>query len=175
MSKHNYVITEGEFDLRLMTLLLPNDYLLETKLIASGGYSSALSLTKTLLTTSPSKDNNYFLILDADSYDRKKIDEKRQFILDYVGNSESVHVYLFRPQIETILFSSIKFVKEMVNKEISEVEIERAKFEPDLFFQKYGIKKMDILGMITQNYIEELRSLPEFKEMFEIMAPPQAA
>ncbi len=141
----NYIITEGQFDLKLLSQIIPNQFIINTKFFSAGGYSSALSLAKSLLEKSETKKAKIFLILDADTIDEIKYKEKTNFINQYIGSASNFKLILFKPEIETVLFESKNLISRVAKREISDLELDFGKSNPRDVLRLIGIKDKDLL------------------------------
>lgn len=147
----NYIVTKEEFDLKLLMQLIPVELLLESKIINAGSYSSALSLTRSLLEKPETKHSMIFLILDAETGDEDRIDEKKAFINQYIGTTENVTVILFKPEIETVFFESIDLISRVVGSNISNLDLEVGKLYPRDGLKRLGITKNSLLEGLNEN------------------------
>ncbi len=100
------LITEGKIDQAILQKLLPDSLLEQTKFVVSNGYSSAISMAKSIAIH---KAQPIVIVLDADTLEHSRAEEKKEeieFIFKNLGKAEQVSVFLFEPEIEAIFFES---------------------------------------------------------------------
>lgn len=147
----NIIIAEGVFDVELLTILLPEDLLLRSRLINAGGYSSALSLAKTFLERDIQNDSLVSLVVDSDTTDEIKIKEKENFIRNYIGGFNNFNLFIISPEMEAILFESEELIERVAEKSVSNYELTLGKFNPREALKQLSIK-------------DQLKFLPEISE-----------
>ncbi len=146
------IITEGAFDCKLLTMVLPMDLLINTRIRNAGGYSSALSLARTFLEEDFEKEKFVFLVVDADTTDQLKIKEKQAFINNYIGNFENFSLTVFEPQIEVLLFESKALIEKVSNRSISNYDVSLGKYNPSEAFKHLEIQlNPDILKELNED------------------------
>jgi hypothetical protein len=77
-----YIVTEGNSDLKFLEQNLPDRIKKMAKIVSAGGYSSALSTVRSLLVSK--RGEKIILLVDTDTYNKLKAEEKRSFIENYL-------------------------------------------------------------------------------------------
>ena len=157
------IVTEGEFDARLLKILLREEIKGSNYVIKSAsGYSSAISKTTTLLRIS---SDNIILLLDADSTSETEIEEKKDMVDLYVSAKhykDRLDIIWLVPEFEQIFFNDDgykPFVDNILNKEISKDTWAIAKNAPKKALEYLSGKTRDfILEKLTPDFIEALRN-----------------
>jgi hypothetical protein len=126
-----YIITEGPTDTAYLKTFFPDTAGKSESItfLTSFGYSSALSMAQSV----PVKtDKPALLILDADTNNPIRVEEKRDFVEQYVHttNPDQVKVLLAVPSLEIIFFANKSALELALNKTISDDVWELAKFSP---------------------------------------------
>lgn len=165
----DYIITEGEFDLNLLMRVIPSELTSEVKFISAGGYSSALSLAKTLLGKTENMNSNIFLVVDADTNETTKIKDKTNFINHYIGyRDHNFKLLLIVPEIEAVLFESKNLFKKVLNREISDLEIELGKVNPRETLKKLNIhNRSTILEYLAKDDIKDISKHSNIKQLVQ--------
>lgn len=165
----DYIITEGMFDLKLLNKVVPKEFISKTQFISAGGYSSTLSLAKTLLSKTENANSNVFLVVDADTNETTRIKDKKNFINHYIGyRDHNFKLLLMVPEIETVLFESKNLFKKILNRELSDLEIELGKIAPRETLRKMNINNsIEILEYLTQDEIKDISKHPVIKELIQ--------
>ncbi len=130
-----YFIVEGAFDKFILERILPESIVSQTKIIIGDGYSIALSRARSLLI---STDLPLSLIVDSDTTDRTRIEEREDFItqsLLQLSTPDHFHIFLAVPEIEAIFFSDQEIVKEIIKSKISDQLLELALYRPKQVLQ----------------------------------------
>ncbi|EHQ29924.1 hypothetical protein [Mucilaginibacter paludis] len=166
--KH-YIVTESDFDLRLLSMLIPAELIVTTKIINSGGYSSALSVGKTLILKPENLDSNIILFLSADTNDESKISEKLNFIKSYIGYDDRLEIILVKPQVASILFESPDLIGRLAKMKGVEYDIALGRYIPDDVLKSFKITEEEILNTISQDDILKLSAHGDVKNLIEIL------
>ena len=126
-----YVITEGETDRLLLAHLLqglePDE---ELEVRSAGGRSSAVSLARSFLISTPSP---VALVIDADTTDEGRIREQESIFtepLQQVASQDRFRVILAVPEIEACLFPDKATAERVFGRPLSRDDWTRAHFEP---------------------------------------------
>ncbi len=142
------------------------------KIKAGTGYSSALSLARTILSY---HKKPVLLLLDAESRDQTDIAEEYSFVNGYLWMSTPGAVFkiiLFQPELETVFFEDAKVAEHLIGRHLTEPELESARLRPKQFLQRElqsASNKTHILNTVIskldESDLEKLRQLPEFQEI----------
>ena len=106
-----FLIAEGETDVALLKVLIPDECSEGIKFVVGGGYSAAIALASSILYDKP--DSYVSLVLDADTADPSSVQEKYDFINWQLGKmsvNRSYDIHLFIPASEA-LFINYSLVK----------------------------------------------------------------
>jgi|GEM_PF-938254 len=169
--KAKYVITEGELDKAILEKILPVKLLQGVKVIAGGGFSSALSWATSLLSTT---DENIVLVVDSDSTDDMTTQERYSFLnlmLRRSGTPDRFHIMVLVPEIETIFFQNKDVAESLVGRKLSEIELKLAANSPKhalrllLNIEPQGT--LDILDKLAPEAWTKLRSTSVIKELMD--------
>jgi len=150
----NYIITENGFDKKIIEKILPKNILSHTKLIESGGYSSAVSLARSVFLNGDAK---VLLLLDAGTTDEDEIEKKEDFIINYfnlISSDSEYKILYFIPGIEELFFIDKNFIEKTFMIQINEFEFEILKNDPKSSLKK--ISKNDDYRKIIFNNINNL-------------------
>ena len=126
-----YIITEGALDAELIKKILPGEVLDKVKVIFSGGFSSVLSKARSMLIQKP--NSQIFIILDADTTNEFEVQEKNEFIEDYmkiVARGNRFKLFLQVPEIESVFFEKKDLIERIIGKKLTDLEFEFAKEKP---------------------------------------------
>jgi len=131
MNKDVTIITEGEFDAKVLNKLLKDKkFTNRYEILSASGYSSALSKVKSLMTF---KNKKIILLLDTDTIEKNEIKQKEDFVNSYVNsglNNDNFKTFWSIPEFEIIFLDNKKFLTELTPKKISKDLIELAKNSP---------------------------------------------
>lgn len=133
-----YIVVEGKFDKKVFEKLLPKKILKETNIIISEGYTSSISLAKSIYSNG---NNKTIIVADSDSVDENEISEKYNFIkksFEYIPSNSMYKIVLFTPEIEKLFFFDKSFVESFFKIKLSDYEIEAAKRDPRFFINRYS-------------------------------------
>lgn len=161
----NFIITEGSFDKKVLEKILPYNILKTNMLVEGMGYSSAVSLAKSIFLNGNAK---ILLVLDADTTDEQQIKEKENYIKNTFNliSSDSEYKLLYVvPEIESLFFVDKDFIEKTFKIQMNETEFELSKLNP-----KSSLKKMTKEADYTQTINFWLNTLPSdiIKKMQEI-------
>jgi len=152
MAKNVTIITEGKFDAEALTEILKDKNLgAEYKIISAGGYSSALSKARSLLSFG---DQKVLLLLDTDSVEKDKIDEKKEFVDFYVSgknNSEYFKAVWAIPEFEIIFLKNKKFLHQLRAEELSHELLEIGEASPRRMLESISHEKRDSFLPLLNN------------------------
>src|SRR5579871_3419751 len=102
----NVLVAEGDADIILIKHLIEENGVLGPKYMAAGGWSSADSLARSVLTNPNTK---VAIIVDADSSDPNLIEERKRFLqrsLGQIADKARWRVIVIAPEVERILFDN---------------------------------------------------------------------
>lgn len=151
----DYIIVEDKFDLEFLSIILPSELLNNTKLISAGGYSSSLSLAKTIVENNVNYEKFIFLIINADTTDEIKIRENENFIKNYIGFSENLKIFLLVPELEAFLFESKELIERISKKSVSSYELKLGKLNPREALKLLNVNdKLEALLEISESDIK---------------------
>jgi hypothetical protein len=106
----SYIVVEGQADAELLDRLFTHAGSSELKVIPAHGWSSALSLARTLLL---SKNRPVVIALDADEKNSEQVQELVNAGLAQVASPRRWRVLVFEPDIETELLRPLKGTSEL--------------------------------------------------------------
>ena len=149
-----YIVTEGEFNKNLVEMLIPEQYQDKVSVLATNGYSDALSLTRSLL--SARHQSNTILVVDANSTNDDNIEERKDFITSYmnrVSGNDRFAILLQKPAIEVAFFEDKTALETLTGKGYTDLEFRLAKDNPKKNFLDFlsiniGDKK-DVLDRVS--------------------------
>jgi hypothetical protein len=132
-----YIVVEGESDEALIQAMLKARKLgRQVQVMCSHGESSALALARTLLAV---KHVPVALVLDAGGTSLQQVDEQRRYLesmLGLAGPREAWEVILLVPEVEAVFFQVPGLWESMGLPPLSEVQKERARYEPKSVLQE---------------------------------------
>jgi len=141
-----YFVVEGTFDKFIFERILPEEIVSQTKFFtANGGYTRVLSIVRSLLVSS---EFSVSLIVDSDTIDASRIEEKKDFItqlLQQLSDPDHFHVFIAVPEIEVIFFSNQEIIEELIGEKISDQQLELARYRP----------KQTLLNMLYTNNLQK--------------------
>ncbi len=126
-----YIVTEWDFDKELVEMVLPSEYRDRVKVMSAGGYSSALSLARSIL--SARHQANTILVVDADFNDPKDVEEREDFIRAYMHRSttdDRFAILMQRPEIEAVFFEDKGALENLTGRTFTDLEFQLAKDNP---------------------------------------------
>lgn len=128
-----FIVTEGNRESLLLSKLFSSFENIKIK--AGTGYSSALSLARTILSY---HKKPVLLLLDAESQDQTDIAERYSFVNSYLGMSTPGAVFkiiLFQPELETVFFDA-KVAEHLIGRPLTESELQLARLHPKQVLQE---------------------------------------
>jgi 5S rRNA maturation endonuclease (ribonuclease M5) len=144
MNKDIAIITEGEFDAKILQRLLKDKrFKIKYEVIPANGYSSALSKVKSLMTVG---NKRIILLLDADTTEESELKHKEDFVNSYVNtnlNKDNFKAFWAVPEFEIIFLSNKKFITELTRKSVSSDVLEIGKTAPKRTLETISSKKRD--------------------------------
>jgi hypothetical protein len=120
MKNKKYIVTEGETDKEVLMAILPKSIIEDSEIVSSRGYSDALSVARSLIS---SKDHGKVaLVVDSDTTDDNELEERKEFINHYIGDvgSKRYRVFMFTPNIESLLTSDRKILEKLLKKNLKD-------------------------------------------------------
>ncbi|MEI7584767.1 hypothetical protein [Runella sp.] len=131
MNKDIIIITEGEFDAKVLQKLLKDRKLpVKYEILSAYGYSSALSKVKSLMTI---RNNKIILLLDTDTIEKNEIRQKEDFVNSYVNTNlikDNFKTFWSIPEFEIIFLDNKKFLTELTHKKFNKDFLDLAKTSP---------------------------------------------
>lgn len=124
------LVTEGKFDRVLLSwLLAPEMQSGHVGVHDASGKSAAQSLAGSLLL----RGRPVVLAVDADAVIPEQVEEQRQYLRYELGRltrNASLHIELFVPEVEVILFSNRDFLDRLLGVPIADSDCVEAAFRP---------------------------------------------
>lgn len=156
------IVTEGESDIIILRTLL-EDITSTVQFAKSGGWSAADSLARSYLI-----DGQYdvALVVDADTYDKQAIEERRQYLTHSLGSvalRNRWQVTVIAPEIEVLFFRDRPSLEHILQKPISDSLFEQGKFEPKKVLAKLfpGQSRLEFLSRLVKSDLTALRNQEE--------------
>lgn len=174
MYKEFIIVTEGEFDAKVLNILLKHKKLTSKYNIQSAnGYSSALSKVKSLLTTT--MDNKIVLLLDSDTVDEIEIKKKEDFVNSYINSGfykERFKVFWAIPEFEIVFLNNRVFLKKLMEKRISNDLFELGKSSPKRMLENVSKKRReDFIHLIQgKDILDEFFKVGLIKEISDYLS-----
>ncbi len=148
-----YIITEDDFNKDLVEMLVPEEYQGKVSVLSAGGYSAALSMARSIL--SSRHQSNTILVVDANSNNDDNIEEREDFIRSYmhlISNDDRFAILLQKPNIEVAFFEDKDALESLTGKDYSDLEFHLAKDNPKQnildFLSLEASNKQDILKRV---------------------------
>ncbi|MGA0556889.1 hypothetical protein ACO2Q8_09585 [Larkinella sp. VNQ87] len=165
MSQEVAIVTEGEFDAKILEKLLQGKRVKsEYKILPANGYSSALSKVKSLLTL---KNKKVVLLLDTDTISKNEIREKEEFVNSYINatlNKTSFKTFWAVPELEVIFLDNKEFIKELPKSTFNDEIIKNKEF---INVARVAPKKiLENLFNFNREKLISLLDKPEIREEF---------
>ena len=161
------LLVEGTFEFAFFKAIFSNN--LEQNILIDIAKSEYAMLSKAMSIVSY-WGVRVIVVADADTTDDLRVIEKRDFIesmLRRVTTNDMFKVILVKPSFEALFFRKPNIIEKMLERKLSEVEQERAKYNPkenlnnlfditdaNAFFEK-----------IDKEIVEEIRHLDEIQEI----------
>lgn len=126
-----YIVTEWEFDKKLVEMIIPEELQERVSVLSAGGYSAALAMARSIL--SARHQSNAILVVDADTLDEHNIQEREDFIRSYMNRisaDERFAILLQKPEIEAIFFEDKSALEHLTSRSFSDLEFKLAKDNP---------------------------------------------
>lgn len=144
MNKDITIITEGEFDAKVLHKLLKDKkFKIKYEILSANGYSSALSKVKSLMTI---RSKKIILLLDTDTIEKNEIRQKEDFVNSYVNtplNKDNFKTFWAIPEFEIIFLDNKKFLTELTTKKLSKDLLEVAKISPRRTLESISNKRRE--------------------------------
>ncbi len=172
----NYIITEGSFDKKFLEKILPQNVLSNTKLVEGMGYSSAISLAKSIFLNGNAR---VLLVLDSDTTDENEIKEKGNYIkntFNLISSDSEYKLFYLVPEIEALFFVDKNFIEKTFAIQMNEREFELSKSNPKSSLKKLS-KNVDYyktidncLNILSNDIIQKMQKTPVIDEMIKYAA-----
>ncbi|MCU0433376.1 MAG: hypothetical protein MUC87_07990 [Bacteroidia bacterium] len=144
MNKDITIITEGEFDAKVLNRLLKDKkFAIRYEILSANGYSSALSKVKSLMTF---RNKKIILLLDTDTIEKNEIEQKKDFVNSYVNSSlskDNFKVFWAIPEFEIIFLDNKKFLEKLTPKKFTKDLLEVAKVSPKRTLESISNKRRE--------------------------------
>lgn len=144
MSKEIAIVTEGELEAKVLEKLLRSKkHDSQFTIYPSSGFSSALSAVNTLLSL---KESKVLLVLDTDSVDEQRIEEKKDFVNFYVNqkaHEDDLKIVWAIPEFEVIFLNNKKFVQALTDEVMDDKILDIGKLAPKKTIEKISGKNKD--------------------------------
>jgi hypothetical protein len=164
------IVTEGKTDGLLLSKIFSG--VENIKIKAGTGYSSALTLAKTILAF---QKKPVLLLLDADSNDQTDIAERHDFVQSYLNMATPGAVFkivLFQPELETIFFEDASVAEHLMGRPLTENELKSARLRPKQVLQTAMTgKDLDFIAKLNSDDISRLNQLAIFQEIKSFLQP----
>lgn len=125
-----YVVVEGESDAALLRRILPQDLLAKVAVVASGGRSAAVSLSRSVLIA---RQAPTALVVDADTTQASAIEEQRVVLGDLLRSAAGKTPFLVElavPEVEAMLFHETGLLERVTGQRLTDAERITAGFRP---------------------------------------------
>ncbi len=136
MTQSQFIVVEGMFNQFILEQVLPEDFVSKSKFLVGKGYTTALSRARSLLVSS---DLPVTLIVGANTTDRASIEEKDDFIHQFLGqlsSPEYFDIFLAVPEIAIIFFQDRNVLEQLLGQPISDIQWEIAQYQPKEILKK---------------------------------------
>lgn len=144
MNKDITIITEGEFDAKVLNKLLKDKkFSNRYEILSASGYSSALSKVKSLMTF---RNKKIILLLDTDTIEINEIKQKEDFVNSYINiglNKDNFKAFWAIPEFEIIFLDNKNFLEELTPKRLTKDLLEVAKLSPRRTLESISNKKRE--------------------------------
>lgn len=136
MMKPYQVVTQTASDVLLLQAILdirPDDP--KIAFVAAGGWSSADTYSRTRLMLD---EANVAIVVGADTFNSDEAEGRREFLHRSLGDvtlHKKYCVAVIAPDIEALLFRERSLLEQLVGREVSELELVRAEYEPKRVLQ----------------------------------------
>ena len=162
-----YFVVEGKNDEIILRHLLPDYLLKDTRIIVSGGYSSALSAVQTLFTLTPLPISLFF---DTDSCIQDSIEERKDFINSYLQKILGNEFFLFPmiPEMEILFIYEKELLAKLTKQDITEELWQKAHYQPKTVLQELAGEKNYLAFLennLTRDIIEQLQQNPLLQDI----------
>ena len=153
--------------------ILPQNILTTTKIVEGMGYSSAISLAKSIFINGNAR---VLLVLDSDTTDENEIKEKENYIkntFNLISSDSDYKVLYLVPEIETLFFVDKSFIENIFTIQMNDREFELSKSNPKSSIKKLA-KNMDYykvvdncLNNLPNDVIQKIQHAPVINEMIK--------
>ena len=156
-----YVVCEGQSDAVLIgSLLVPPMSREDVRVLAAGGAGAAVSLARTLLTTTPSR---VAVAVDADSSVRGDVESALAAVADHARWG----VFVFAPSVEALLVADPPAVAAVLGRPVDVAEMSAA---PAAFFKAAAASRGSgyvqfVAEMARRVDVDKVRSQTAFQHL----------
>lgn len=131
MNQKIFIITEGEFDRQVLSVLLHKYQSLE--IISGNGISSAIAKAQSVFSQ---YKQPFLLLLDTDTLDKREAEKKKLIVNEHLGihyNNSIGRVVWIEPELESIFLNNSVIANMLLKKSFSSAEKNAAIKEPRHF------------------------------------------
>lgn len=156
MNQKTTIVIDGKADSAILKTILKDKISPEKySIYSSSGHSDALSAAHTLLSVS---DKKVLLLLDTHTVNEGEMDEKKQFVKEYVPvlPGKKLKTIWMEPEIEILFLNNPKFLLALTDKPVSKELIEVGQAAPKRALEIISGKKSD--GYLDLLDKEEIRN-----------------
>jgi hypothetical protein len=156
-----YIVTEGQTDRDILTLLLPDELTQDVHFMVSGGSNSAPSLATTLLIA---KGLPVALVIDADETDTSQVRQYRadvEALLNRALHEIPRIVLLAVPEIESIFLHDKAELERLAGQKFTDAEWESALQSPKRWLrERLNLTAQDMLRLADAPALATWRTHP---------------
>lgn len=166
-----FIITKGQTEALFLHRILQKEVPTNATIVDAGGYSSALSLTKSLLLDEVDK---IILFLDSDVVESRQVADKRAFIDEYLSlgtrSQKIVHIIFAIPHFESFVFSIPSVVRKYF-PDITDAGLTELKYNPSAYNFKNGLQNTvkDLIEGLDESDLILYRESDCIAEMIDIL------
>ncbi|MEB3231882.1 MAG: hypothetical protein VKJ64_12795 [Leptolyngbyaceae bacterium] len=174
-----YIVCESESDAKLLQRILPQDLLHEVEIVAAGGVSAVISLSRSLLIR---RQRPLAIVIDADLGTADSVQDRQRSIeglLNSVAIATPVKVILAIPSIEMLFFYDTGILTRLLGHEPSPELLEMAKTKPKKVLQE-ALENSPIVSLpfridqcLTDHDIQTLQNAPLITEIIDFLESVQ--
>lgn len=167
-----YVVVEGPSDeVVLRHLLGPGEEGDRLEFRVAGGWSAADSLARSLLA---SGRGDVAVVVDADSVDPKRVEERKRFLtrsLEAIESRARWQVVVIEPELEALFFTDRDILESLVGHPVSDADFVGGYFEPRKTLQKLlkGDRESVYREKLPTLDLQKIRELPAIRELRDFL------
>jgi hypothetical protein len=164
------IIVEGRIDAQIIQVILESETELSFDYYVSGGYSSAISMAKTLLLKK--QNSTTILIIDADSTREEEINTRKEFVESYLSNrielKSNFKLVIFSPELLSIFFHSKELLEKITGISLSDSDFIIGQSSPKKFITS-NTEVQNIIKSLNKELISQIKTHPSLKELFNFI------